>query len=62
MKLILLFFSIVLNFSLIKEASSNKLMLVGFQYFPEPVSDNYISFIIYFKKYNNNFSSEYAEI
>ena len=62
MKLILLFFSIVLNFSLIKEASSNKLMLVGFQYFNNSVSDNHISFNIYFKKYNNNFSSKYAEI
>jgi len=65
MKLILLFFSIVLNFSLIKEASSNnndKLMLVGFQYFNDSVSDKNISFIIYFKKYNNNFSSRYAEI
>ena len=55
MKLILLFFSIILNFSLIKEVSSNnKLMLVGFGNYHNEA--NIIKFDIFFKKYNNNIS------
>ena len=57
MKLILLFFSIILNFSLIKEVSSNndnKLMLVGFGSYH--YETNIINFDIIFKKYNNNIS------
>ena len=63
MKLILLFFSIFLNFALIKEVSSNNidpLMLVGFENYPNEGSN--ITFYILFKKYNNNDSYSRASI
>ena len=63
MKLILLLFSIVLNFALIKEVSSNndsKLMLVGFGNYN--YANDKITFNILFKKYNNNISYRNASI
>ena len=63
MKLILLFFSIFLNFALIKEVSSNNiapLMLIGFENYCNEGSN--IAFNILFKKYNNNDSYSKASI
>ena len=63
MKLKLLFFSIVLNFALIKEVSSNnidKLMLVGFGNYTDENSN--ITFDILFKKYDNNIAKHKAMI
>ena len=64
MKLKLLFFLVALNFALIKEVSSNNnapLMLVGFQTYPD-INNLDITFQIFFKKYNNNFTSALVEI
>jgi len=64
MKLKLLFFLVALNFALIKEVSSNNnapLMLVGFQTYPD-INNLEITFQIFFKKYNNNFTSALVEI
>ena len=63
MKLKLLLFSIVLNFTLIKVVSSNndnKLMLVGFGNYN--YANDKITFNILFKKYNNNISYTNASI
>ena len=63
MKLILLLFSIVLNFAFIKEVSSNnvdKLMLVGFGHYRIEGDD--ILFDIFFKKYNNIIPYDQASI
>ena len=62
MKLILLLFSIVLNFTFIKEVSSNnddKLMLVGLNY---QRGQDRINIYIFFKKYNNIIPYDRASI
>ena len=62
MKLILLLFSIVLNFTFIKEVSSNnddKLMLVGLNY---QRGQDRINLYIFFKKYNNIIPYDRASI